>query len=313
VTAMLPWIVAAVTLIVLLVAFLASARSQRQLRLAHEESIATKSEQISLLETQLASLRESESIRFVDRYVTARKGLEERTANLSKLLESTREEQDKLRDELSDLSLSESERESEKDRLLRDLGRANDQIRRLEMVLREVVNVGMMDVNAIQSELAGRRELATHIHDRLERLSAQAHERQAQHQSRTLKLEQLHNEGAKLRREIEVTRAAASIVDGILGMDSETRKRLARHATSQIQSALDALGDAAGRDPISKFVDILEKQRPERLLERGKQAIEPEPERVQEDIVPPHPADQRVVNRAAEAKRSPDPFFTVLS
>ena len=307
---MLPWIVAAASLVVLLVAFLAAARTQRQLHVAHEESIASKSEQISSLEAQLASLRESESIRFVDRYVTARKGLEERTANLSKLLESTREEQDKLRDELNDLSLTDSERESEKDRLLRDLSRTSDQIRRLEMVLREVVNVGVTDVNAIQAELAGRRELSTHIHERLERLSAQAHDRQAAHQSRTLKLDQLHGESAKLRREIEVTRAAASIVDGILGMDSETRKRLARHATSQIQNALDALGDAAGRDPISKFVDILEKQRPDRLLERGKETAEPEA--VDGDRVPPHPADNRLAARA-EARRSSDPFFTVLS
>ena len=318
---MLPWIVAAASLAALLVAMVSSARAQRQLRVAHEEFIATKNGQIASLDAQLASLRESESIRFVDRYLAAKKGLEERIANLSKLLDSAREEQDKLRDELGDLGLSDGERESEKERLLRDLNRASDQIRRLEVILREVANVGVMDVNAIHGELANRRELSVHIRERLERLTAQEHDRLAARESRTHKLEQLHGEAAKLRREIEITRAATSIVDGILGMDSETRKRLARHATYQIQGALDALGDAAGRDPISRFVEIVEKQRPDRLLHGGAPAAAAEARETRESDVPPAPEtapepvptiDSLVAGAGTAPTRAPDRFFTVL-
>lgn len=267
---MLPWLVAAVSLIVLLVVVVTSARGQRQLRVAHEESIATKNEQIAALEAQLASLRESESIRFVDRYIAAKKGLEERIANLHEGLEAAREQQDQVRGELSDLGLAERERESETDRLRRDLHRTTDQIRRLELVLREVASVGPMDVEAIRGELDNRRELAGHISERLDRLGLEEQDRVAGRRSRTQRLERLNVEVAEARREIEITRAAASIVDGILGIDSETRKRLARHASEHMESALQALGDAARRSPISRFVDILERPRPGRLLERGK-------------------------------------------
>lgn len=269
---MLPWIVAAVFLLILLVAVVASARAYRQLRVAHEESIATKNEQIASLETQIASLRESESIRFVDRYVAAKKGLEERIVNLSEQLEAARAQQDQIRSELSDLEISGRERESETDRLQRDLARTMDQVRRLEMVLREVANVGPMDVNAIRVELDGRRELSSHIRERLDRLSLKDQERLAQRRSKIQRLERLNEEVARWRRDIEITRAAASIIDGILGLDSETRKRLARHASEHIDSALQSLGDAARRSPISQFVDVLERQRPDRLLEGGKPA-----------------------------------------
>lgn len=269
---MLPWIVAIASLIVLLISLVASARGERQLRVAHEESIATKNEQIASLEAQFASLRESESIRFVDRYLAAKKGLEERTANLHERLESAREQQEKLHGELSDLGLSDRERESETDRLQRDLHRTTDQIRRLELVLREVASVGPMDVETIRVELDGRRELSAHIRERLERLSFEEQDRLAARRSRAHKLEGLQEEAAKARRDIEITRAAASIVDGILGIDSETRKRLARHASDHIDGALQALGDASRRSPISQFVDVLEQQRPDRLLERGRPA-----------------------------------------
>lgn len=273
---MVPWIVAAASLIVLLAAVVASVRAQRQLRIAHEESIATKNEQIASLEAQLASLRESESIRFVDRYVAAKKGLEERTANLHDKLDAAREQQEKVRAELEDLNLSDLERESEMDRLLRDLNRTNDQTKRLEMVLREVASVGPMDVETIRVELDGRRELAAHIRERLDRLSAQEHDRLAAHRTRTHQMERLQDDVGGIRRDIEITRAAASIVDGILGIDSDTRKRLARHASDHIEGALQSLADASRRSPISQFVEVLERQRPDRLLSEGRSA-EPAP------------------------------------
>lgn len=282
--AMLPWIVAIVSLIVLPIALVAAARGQRQLRVAHEESIASKNEQIASLEAQFASLRESESIRFVDRYLAAKKGLEERTANLHERLEQTRQQQEKLHSELSDLGLSDRERESETDRLRRDLNRTTDQIRRLELVLREVASVGPMDVETIRVELDGRRELSAHIRERLERLSFEEQDRLAARRTRAHKLEGLQEEAAKARRDIEITRAAASIVDGILGIDSETRKRLARHASDHIEGALQALSDASRRSPISQFVDVLEQQRPDRLLERGRPAARPEAEA--KEVVP---------------------------
>jgi hypothetical protein len=295
---MLPWIAAAIFLLVLLVAVVASARAQRQLRVAHEESIATKNEQIASLETQVASLRESESIRFVDRYVAAKKGLEERVKNLSEELEKARSQQDQIRGEISDLEISGRERESESDRLQRDLARTMDQIRRLEMVLREVANVGPMDVEAIRVELDARRELSSHIRGRLERLSLHDQERLAMRQSQHQRLERLNEEVARSRRNIEITRAAASIIDGILGLDSDTRKRLAQHASEHIDSALQSLGDAARRSPISQFVEVLERQRPDRLLEGGK------PTETDNGTEPP--GEPRA--RATAPERAPEPY-----
>jgi len=274
----LPWIVAAISVIVLLVVVVTSERAQRGLRVAHDASIATKNEQIASLEAQLASLRQSESIRFVDRYVAAKKGLEERTANLHERLESGREQHDKVRDELNDLGLSDRERESETDRLLRDLNRTTDQIRRLELVLREVASVGPMDVDTIRVELDGRRELSAHIQERIERLTSQEHDRLAARRSLTNKLERLNEEAVRIRRDIEITRAAASVVDGILGIDSDIKKRLARHAAAHIDGALQSLADTARRGPISQLVDVLEQQRPDRLLERGRAAAPAEAE-----------------------------------
>jgi hypothetical protein len=254
---MLPWIVAAVSLIVLLVAAVVMIRGQRQLQVAHEESIATKNEQISTLEAQVSSLRESESVRFVDRYVAGKKGLEERTVSLQERLESAREQEEVLRGQLNDLGLSDREREIEGARLHRDLNRVTDQIRRLELVLREVASVGPMDVAPIRTELDGRRELSVHIRERLDRLSLQEQDRLATRRSLAHKLESLNEDAARVRRDIEITRAAASIIDGILGMDSDTRKRLARHASEHLDGALESLGDAARSGPISRFVELL--------------------------------------------------------
>lgn len=312
---MLPWIVAVVSLIVLVMAVIASERAQRQLRVAHEALVATKNEQIAALDAQLGSLRESESIRFVDRYVAAKRGLEERTANLHDRLESGRAQQDKLREELSDLDLSDRERESETDRLLRDLNRTTDQIRRLELVLREVASVGPMDVETIRVELDGRRELSAHIQERVERLTSQEHDRQAARRSLTHKLERLNEEADRIRRDIEVTRAAASVVDGILGIDSDVRKRLARHASTQIEGALQSLADAARRGPISQFVEVLEQQRPDRLLERGRAAAATETE--EGDATPvagiSSAPERRIDARGAPApERIPSPLPTPL-
>jgi hypothetical protein len=276
---LLPWIVAGVSLLALFAAVIASTRSQRQLMAAHEESIATKNEQIAALEAQLASLRESESIRFVDRYVAAKNGLEERVRGLQEQLETARDQQDQLRGELADLGLSDRERESEAERLRRDLMRTNDQVRRLEVAIREVASVGPLDVNTIRVELDGRRELAAHIKERLDRLNLETRDRVARRLSRTHRLERLQEDVARVRREIEITRAASSIVDGILGIDTETRRRLARHASDRIEGALQALGDASRRSPISQFVDLLEEQRPDRLLERGGRTSGPGAER----------------------------------
>jgi chromosome segregation ATPase len=290
----LPWIVAAASLLALLAALVASVRAQRQLRAVHEESIATKNEQIASLEAQLASLRESESIRFVDRYVGAKSGLDERVKGLHEELESARSQQDRLRSELTDLGLTDRERETEAERLRQDLTRTTDQIRRLELVLREVANVGPMDVDAIRRELDSRRELATHIKERLDRLSLDQRDRLSSRLSRSHRLERLDEEVARLRREIEITRAAASIVDGILGIDTDTRKRLARHATDRIEGALKSLGDLAGRSPIARFVEVLEQQRPDRLLKGavGRPARAPEPEPGAPPATGPEPAPE---------------------
>lgn len=272
---MVPWIVASIPLLLLVVAMIASSRSQRQLGAAHEESIATKNEQIATLEAQLASLRESESVRFVDRYIGAKNGLEERVRGLQEQLDAAREQQKATQSDLADLGLSDQEREREGERLQRDLMMTNDQIRRLNVALREVASVGPVDVAPIQVELDNRNELAEHIQERLDRLNLEGRERMAIWQNRTKRLEGLNEEVARLRREIEVTRAASSIVDGVLGIDSDTRKRLSRHASDRIEGALQSLGDAAKRNPISRFVDVLEQQRSERLLESGKAAPPP--------------------------------------
>jgi chromosome segregation ATPase len=309
---MLPWIVAAVSLTVLLVAVVAMVRGQRQLQVAHEESIATKNEQISTLETQISSLRESESVRFVDRYVAAKKGLEERTVGLQERLDSAREQEELFRGQLNDLGLSNREREIEAARLHSDLNRATDQIRRLELVLREVASVGPMDVEPIRTELDGRRELSVHIRERLDRLSMQEQDRLATRRSLTHKLERLNEDAAQVRRDIEITRAASSIMDGILGIDSDTRKRLARHASEHLDGALESLGDAARSGPISRFVEILEQQRPNRLLERG-QAAAPAEDMEGEAPAPPRPSpapEPRIEPRRAESQPAPNPFWT---
>ena len=322
---MLAWIVAAIALVALVAAIVVSSRAQRQLRLVHEETIASKNEQIASLEAQLVALRESESLRFVDRYVAAKKGLEERTSNLHDKLEAIRAEQDKLRVELNDLDLSEVERETEMERLRRDLQKTTDQIRRLELVLREVTAVGLMDVEPIRVELDGRRELASHIRGRLERLDLEEHDRVSLRRSRTQKLEKLNEEAARIRRDLEITKAAAGIVDGILGIDAETRKRLAQHASEQIDGALKLIGEAADRGPLSKFIDVFEQQRPDRLLERGKpsaptgdgQAADGEPAAVgavPTATAPPSPAVDSTGEASAGSRPEPTigPYWTVV-
>lgn len=298
---MVPWIVASVPLLLLLVAIITSSRSQRQLGAAHEESIATKNEQIATLEAQLVSLRESESVRFVDRYIAAKNGLEERVRGLQEQLDAAREQQEATRSDLADLGLSDQEREKEGERLQRDLMLANDQVRRLGIALREVASVGPVNVAAIQVELDSRQELAEHIQERLDRLNLEGRERMAVWLNRTNRLERLNEEVARLRREIEITRAASSVVDGILGIDSDTRKRLSRHASDRIEGALQSLGDAAKRSPISRFVDVLEQQRSERLLESGTAAPTPP--------APPEarPEPARAEGRPATVRVKPDP------
>lgn len=264
-----PWIIAALSFLALVATLISASRTQRQLRAVHEESMVAKDEQISTLETQVASLRESESIRFVERYLAAKNGLQERQDRLHARLESLRDEQADAEAELSDLSLSDREREAEAQRLREDLLKATDQVQRLEAVLREVATVGEMDVKAIRGALKERRDLSAHIKERLDRLGLEHQDRVASRQMREEKVSRIEDEVGRVRREIEITRAAAAMVDAIMGIDRDTRKRLARHASDRIDSALQSLGDVSQRGPVSWFVDILEEQRPDRLLEQG--------------------------------------------
>ncbi len=273
---MLPWVVASVLALVLLLAIVAAIRSQRQLVAAQEDALAAKYEQIATLESQLASLRESESIRFVDRYVAAKNGLEERVRALHEQLDKVHEQQDQIRTELGDLELTDLEREEEVQRLRRDLMLVSDQARRLESALKEVTSLGLVDVEAIRLELEDRRELAGHIQERLDRLSLHSRDRNSRRLSRTKRLERLDHEVARLRREIDITRAAASTVDGILGIDGDTKRLLARLATERLEGVMKPLDDLADGSPIARFVQVLEKQRPDRLLEQGATERAPE-------------------------------------
>lgn len=266
---MLPWIVASVSILMLLLSALAFSRSHRHLRAAHEETVAGKNEQISALEAQLVPLRESESVRFVERYLASKNGLQQRQEKLQERLEEARSQQEILRTELADLSLSDGDRETEAQRLRQDLLQANDQVRRLEGVLKEVAAVGPLDVNSIRHVLGERRELALHIKERLDRITLEHQDRISGVRIRETKLEQLEVEIRRLRRELEITRAAGAMVDGIMGIDGETKTLLARHASERIEGALQSLDDLSRRSPISRFVDVLKEQRPERLLRDG--------------------------------------------
>lgn len=297
-----PWIIAALSFLALVAALLSASRTQRHLRAIHDESVAAKDEQISTLEMQVGSLRESESIRFVERYLAAKNGLQERQDRLHTRLEALRDAQSEAESELTDLSLSDRERETEAHRLRDDLLKATEQVQRLEAVLREVATVGDMDVKAIRGALAERRELSAHIKERLDRLSLEHQDRVASRRMREEKLGQLEEEAGRIRREIEITRAAGAMVDAIMGIDRDTRKRLARHASDRIEGALQSLGDASQRSPVSWFVDILE-ERPDRLLEQG--TTESSPSRTDEDR--PSPTAERARDEAARPN-GPEPM-----
>src|SRR5512140_2425389 len=122
-----------------LVGWIASLRSMREHRAAtalalraKEEAAEVLSQEVARLDDHIVALRELDSIRFAQRYIEAKSGLESQVVDLSGRLEAARERKETLHRELGRMLADDETRGIETGRLRAELIRAQQEANRLE-------------------------------------------------------------------------------------------------------------------------------------------------------------------------------------
>lgn len=283
-------------------AWLTHSRWTREYRETAEQAARAKDQQIASLEQQLGFVRELESVRFTERYIATKKGLEERVSALRTQAADARAGRENAHKQIEDLTLDAETRAREVERLRSDLIRANQEAQRLEQIVQAVHTVGPISIDEIRTELSKRRRLAAHIKGRLEMLGMAGEAKAAEVERLRSVIEEKKRVAERLARETEITRAAGAIVDAMLGIDADAREKLARHIGDQLEDSVRRLTDLRGRDPIADFLDAIERgrKRDGRLLGTGEATATAPGART------PRPADRSTAPHSAEGAGVPN-------
>lgn len=216
-----------------LVGWMVSYRSIREHRAATEQAMRAKdeaaevlSQEIARLDDHIVALRDLESIRFAQRYMDAKSGLEGRVNELNGKLETVRERRETLQIELERMLASDETRNVETGRLRAELIRAQQESRRLEQILESLSEVGPIPANDVQGELTRRRQVQIEMRGQLDRLSLAGVAREAALGMMREELKSARVEERELERDMEIALSASPVLDGLLGINADVTDRL---------------------------------------------------------------------------------------
>ncbi|HSM34964.1 MAG TPA: hypothetical protein VK837_01090 [Longimicrobiales bacterium] len=314
-------IVALLALVTAAVAWVSKIRSDRQHRLAFEEASRTRDKQIQALEQQVDFLRQLEAVKFVERYIATRRGLQQRLDRLVADVEAGHAREREIEREIRELSQTDEERDGDVQKLRAELSRNQQEAHRLEEAIDAVYSIGEIQVDDVRREVARRRRLAVELKGRIERLGLDSEAKVAEIARLRAELEAGRDTMESLKRELDLTRSAGPIVDGLLGIDEELADRVDDIDHNLAQAGLD-LGSGADAETVGHFLAVVERERSQRgrLLGAGAEAAAPatisEEERdtpaaleraVASRVASGAPADGVVRDAAVEADVAPAP------
>lgn len=266
-------VVALLALATAAIAWVSKIRSDRQHRIDLDEATRIRDKQIHTLEQQVDFLRQLEAIKFVERYIATRRGLQHRLDRLVADVEAGHAREKEIEREIRELSRSDEERDEDVQRLRAELSRNQQEAHRLEQAIDAVYSIGEIQVDDIRKEVARRRRLAVELKGRIERLALDADSKVAEIARLRSELETGREAMESLKRELELTRSAGPIVDGLLGIDEELADQVDDIDHNLAQAGLD-LGSDADAETVGHFLSVVERERSQRgrLLGAGDEA-----------------------------------------
>ena len=219
-----------------------------------EARLSEKEDALAGLHEEVSFLRELESVRFAERYLETKNGLELRLKSLENQQERWSERGRELQRELEELSLSREQKSGEMARLRGELARTQLDGRTLEDALRAVSSLGEIPMTDLREALTKVRRRQTEITTRLDQLGLEGEEKTSERSRLQLEIERARGEVARLRREIEITRAAGPLLDGLLGVSAEMQKKMVR-IEDQLERSLRSLDSVRGQDSFAGFIE----------------------------------------------------------
>ena len=309
-------IVALLALVTAAIAWVSKIRSDRHHRLALDEATRTRDKQIQSLEQQIDFLRQLEAVKFVERYIATRRGLQQRLDRLAADVEAGHAREREIEREIRELSLSDEDRSADVQRLRAELSRNQQEAHRLEQAIDAVYSIGEIQVDEVRREVARRRRLAVELKGRIERLGLDSEAKVAEVARLKGELESGRESMEALKRELDLTRSAGPIVDGLLGIDEELADRVDDIDHNLAQAGLD-LGANADAEMVGHFLAVVERERSQRgrLLGAGagaeaaapagdREAHAPSRAAATDDDVPPALAEAVARTRAGQTEAS---------
>ena len=264
-----------------LVGWIASLRSIREHRAATEQTLRAKeeaaevlSQEVARLDDHIVALRQLDSIRFAQRYIDAKSGLESRVVELSGKLKATRERKETLQRELDRMLADDKTRGEETGRLRAELIRAQQEAKRLEQILDSLSEVGPIPADHVLAELTRRRQAQIELRGRLDRLSLSGVAREAALDMLRDEVQSAGSEEREFERDLEIAHSAAPVLDGLLGITADVTDRL-RDVQAQLGIPLRVLADAHQGDRLLRAIGAPQPQVGGRLIE-GPRGAEPE-------------------------------------
>jgi predicted nuclease with TOPRIM domain len=297
-------IVALLALVTAAVAWVSKIRSDRQHRLAFEEASRTRDKQIQALEQQVDFLRQLEAVKFVERYIATRRGLQQRLDRLVADVEAGHAREREIEREIRELSQTDEERDGDVQKLRAELSRNQQEAHRLEQAIDAVYSIGEIQVDDVRREVARRRRLAVELKGRIERLGLDSEAKVAEIARLRAELEAGRETMDSLKRELDLTRSAGPIVDGLLGIDEELADRVDDIDHNLAQAGLD-LGSGADAETVGHFLAVVERERSQRGRLLGAGAGAPAPAAANdEDRDVPAALERAVADRVAPGARA---------
>ncbi len=213
-----------------------------------------KEEALTALRDEVGLLREMESVRFAERYLETKNGLEQRLHRLETRRDRWKARLEAERGKLEELELSSEQKAEEIQQLRSELTKNQLDSRTLDEALQTVSSLGEIPVSDLRSALARRRRRQAEVTARLEQLTLDGEAKNTEMERLNAEMERARKEVEVVEREIEITRAAGPILDSLLGVTGDMKERLGA-VEERLDRSMRSLSRAPGRDPIAEFLE----------------------------------------------------------
>ena len=212
-----------------------------------------KEAELATLKEEVAFLRELESVRFAQRYLETKNGLELRFRRLETQQERWRERERDAQKRLDELALTKEQKAGEVARMRAELTKTQLDGRTLEEALRAVSTLGEIPMADLKDALTRLRRRQAEITTRLDQLALEGEEKFAERDRVQHELLRARTEAERLGREIEITRAAGPMLDGLLGVSAEMQRKMER-IEDRLGGSLRSLNGVRGHEPLAGFL-----------------------------------------------------------